>query len=344
MHTSTFRLSELVARFGGELIGDDIVISYVAPLDGAGVGALSFLANPKYRNQLADTQAEAVIVPAAAKDATDRPRIVAKDPYLYFAQVSSLLNPPQRLAVGVHPSAMVAASAQLGVNVAIAANAVVGEGVVLGDNTEIFAGAVIGDGVIIGAGSRVYGNVTIYHGCVLGKRCTVHSGAVIGADGFGLAWTGQDWFKIPQIGRVVIGDDVEVGANTTIDRGAMADTIIEDGAKLDNQIQIAHNCVIGKHTAIAGCVGIAGSTRIGAYCTVGGAAMFVGHIEICDKVHIAGGTLVSKSITKPGAYAGNYPMAPRDEWLKNAAHIRHLDALATRVKALERQLSNKNEE
>ncbi|MBB5019558.1 UDP-3-O-[3-hydroxymyristoyl] glucosamine N-acyltransferase [Chitinivorax tropicus] len=344
MPTQSFRLSELVALFGGELVGDDIVISQVAPLDQADPTSLAFMASPKYRQQLAETQAAAVIVPISAADATDKPRIVAKDPYLYFAQVSSRLNPPKRLPAGIHPSASVSTSARLGANVAIGPNAVIGDDVVLGDEVEIMAGAVIGDGVAIGAESRIYANVTIYHGCVIGQRCGIHSGAVIGADGFGLAWTGQDWFKIPQIGRVVIGDDVEIGANTTIDRGAMADTVIEEGAKLDNQIQIAHNCVIGKHTAIAACVGIAGSTRIGAYCTVGGAAMFVGHIEVCDKTHIAGGALVSKSITKPGAYAGSYPIAARDEWLKNAAHIRHLDTLATRIKALERQLKHKNEE
>ncbi len=343
MQPTTVRLSELVAQFGGELQGNDVAVSRVAPLDHADADAIAFLANPKYRAQLQATTAGAVIVPESARDDTALPRIVTKDPYLYFARVSTLLNPARNQPPGVHPSATVATSARLGAGVSIGPNTTVGEGAEICDQVQVYPGAVIGDGVRLGAGTRVYPNATIYHGCEIGERCTIHSGAVIGADGFGLAWTGQDWFKIPQIGRVVIGNDVEVGANTTIDRGAMADTIIEDGAKLDNQIQIAHNCVIGKHTAIAGCVGIAGSTKIGAYCTVGGAAMFVGHIEVCDKVHIAGGALVSKSITKPGAYAGNYPLAERDDWLKNAAHIRHLDALAKRVKQLERLLNDKKE-
>lgn len=338
--TSCYRLSELVSLFGGELLGDDVSVTQVAPLDSAGAGQISFLSNPKYRKQLADSSAAAVILAADVAAETPLPRIVTADPYLYFAKVSGLLNPVRQYVAGIDPSAVVGADAQVASSAVVMANVTIGAGAVIGDQCVLHSGCVIGEGVTIGAGSRIYPNVSIYHGCIIGERCTIHSGAVIGADGFGLAWNKDSWLKIPQIGRVLLGNDVEVGANTTIDRGALGDTVIEDGVKLDNQIQIAHNCRIGKHTAIAGCVGIAGSTSIGAYCTVGGAAMFVGHIEVADKVHIAGGALVSKSITKPGAYAGNYPLATRDEWLQNAAHIRNLDKLAKRVRQLEKKLAD----
>ncbi len=334
-----YRLSQLVATFGGELRGDDVEISQVAPLESAVAGQISFLSNPRYRKQLADTHAAAVIVAADVADLTALPAIVCADPYLYFAKVSALLNPPQRFAAGIDPGAVVAPDAEIAASAAIMANASVGSGARIGERCVIFPGVVIGDGVVVGDDTRIYANATVYAACVIGQRCTIHSGAVIGADGFGLAWNKDSWLKIPQIGRVVIGDDVDIGANTTIDRGALDDTVIEDGARLDNQIQVAHNCRIGKHTAIAGCVGMAGSTRIGAYCTVGGAAMFVGHIDIADKVHIAGGTLVSKSINKPGAYAGNYPFSTRDDWLQNAVHIRNLDKLAERIKQLEKKLA-----
>lgn len=336
----TYRLSQLVAAFGGELIGDDIEVAQVAPLDVAGAGQISFLSNPKYRKQLASTKASAVILAPDVADETALPRIIVTDPYLYFAKVSGLLNPAASYPSGVHGSSVIGDDARIANSAVVMANVTIGSRVVIGENCVIFPGSVIGNDVTIGANCRIYPNVTIYAGCVIGERCGIHSGVVIGADGFGLAWNKDSWLKIPQIGRVVLGNDVEIGANTTIDRGALGDTVIEDGAKLDNQIQIAHNCRIGKHTAIAGCVGIAGSTTIGAYCTVGGAAMFVGHIEVADKVHIAGGALVSKSITKPGAYAGNYPLATRDEWLQNAAHIRNLDKLAKRVRQLEKKLAD----
>lgn len=336
----TYHLSQLVAAFGGEQIGDDIAVVQVAPLDVAGVGQISFLSNPKYRKQLTSTQASAVILAPDVANETSLPRIIVADPYLYFAKVSGLLNPVTSYPSGVHDSAVIGDGARIADSAVVMANVTIGSRTVIGENCVIFPGSVIGDDVTIGANCRLYPNVTIYAGCVIGERCGIHSGVVIGADGFGLAWNKDSWLKIPQIGRVVLGSDVEIGANTTIDRGALGDTVIEDGAKLDNQIQIAHNCRIGKHTAIAGCVGIAGSTTIGAYCTVGGAAMFVGHIEVADKVHIAGGALVSKSITKPGAYAGNYPLATRDEWLQNAAHIRNLDKLAKRVRQLEKKLAD----
>jgi UDP-3-O-[3-hydroxymyristoyl] glucosamine N-acyltransferase len=330
-----YRLDELTARFGGELCGDGAArIGRVAPLDVAVSGDIAFLANPKYVSHLAGCAATAVILGPAARDRTDLPRIVTSDPYLYFARVANLLNPPARPTAGIHPGATVlgkvAESASVGPGV------FVGEGAVIGDRVVLGAGASIGPGCLIGADTLVHARATIYDHCVIGERCIVHSGAVIGADGFGFAREKDgSWFKIPQTGRVVIGADVEVGANTTIDRGAMQDTVIENGVKLDNQIQIAHNVHIGEHTAIAGCVGIAGSTRIGRRCMIGGQAGIIGHLEICDDVIVSAGTLVSKSIRKPGIYTASLPLQGHAEWVRNFAHLRHLDALSERVRSLE---------
>jgi UDP-3-O-[3-hydroxymyristoyl] glucosamine N-acyltransferase len=241
---------------------------------------------------------------------------------------------------GVHPSAAVHPSAHVAPSACIGPLAVIGAHAVIGESTSIAGGSNIGEHVHIGRTCLLYANVTIYHDCVIGDRVILHAGAVIGADGFGIAMEAGRWHKIPQIGRVCIGDDVEVGANTTIDRGALDDTVIEEGVKLDNQIQIGHNCRIGAHTAIAGCAGIAGSTRIGRYCRIGGSAMIGGHLEIADHVEFGGATAVPKSILKPGTYTAVYPMSTHQDWLKNAAHIRHLDALAARVRDLERRLAD----
>jgi UDP-3-O-[3-hydroxymyristoyl] glucosamine N-acyltransferase len=233
----------------------------------------------------------------------------------------------------VHPRASVDAAACIGPGAVVCAEARVGAG------TLVDPGAWIGERVVIGSDCRIHANAAVYHDCVIGDRVILHAGAVIGADGFGLAMEAGRWQKIPQIGRVVLGDDVEVGANTTIDRGALDDTVIEEGVKLDNQIQIGHNCRIGAHTAIAGCVGIAGSTRIGRYCRIGGSAMIGGHLEITDNVEIGGATAVAKSILKAGSYTGLFPISKHQDWLKNASHIRHLDALAAQVRELERRLA-----
>jgi len=332
------RLSHIVARLGGELVGDDAEIRQVATLEAAKPDELAFLANPKYRKQLDDTQAAAVVLGQQSRDLTLRPRIVAANPYLYFAQVSALLNPPHVPAAGVHPTAWVAPDACLAPGVSIGPHASVGQGARLGANVVIEAGCRVGDGVEIGDDSRLFPSVVIYHDCLLGQRVVVHANAVIGSDGFGNAWTGEGWYKIPQIGRVRIGNDVEIGASTTIDRGALGDTVIEDGVRLDNQIQIAHNVHIGRHTAMAGCVGVAGSTRIGAYCTFGGSAMILGHLEIADRVNIMAGTLIGKSILKAGTYVGQYPVQSHEDWLANASHLRRLDAMAKRLKELERKV------
>lgn len=315
------RLDEIVARLGGELVGDGATeINRVGTLATAGTGQISFLANPKYRSQLVDTRAAAVIVPPALVGVTARPCILHPQSYTYYARVAQLLYPRAVPAVPVHPSVQM------------------GEGVVLGEGVVIHAGCVLGDGVEIGAGSVLFPNVSIYAGCVVGQRAIIHSGAVVGADGFGFAKDGEAWLKIPQVGRVVIGDDVEIGANTTIDRGAIDDTVIGNGVKLDNQIQVGHNVTIGEHTAMAGCVGIAGSAHIGCRCTVGGGAIILGHLTLGDDVHVSAGTMVTKSLSKPGQYTGVFPVEDHEAWLKNAAHLRHLTRMAKRMDELEKKL------
>lgn len=335
------RLDEIVARLGGELRGDGaVVVRQVATLASAGEGEITFLANPKYRKQLATTAAAAVIVPPQAADDTSLPRIVHANSYAYYARVAALLNPPAQRPMGAHPSAVV--HSPLPASASIGEHVVIGENVRLGENVTLYPGVVIGDGVCIGDGCCLYPNVVVYRDCVLGARVTVQAGAVIGADGFGYAQDQGRWLKIPQIGRVLIGDDVEIGANTTIDRGALEDTVIGNGVILDNQIQIAHNCRIGDGTAMAGCVGVAGSTRIGARCTVGGAGMIIGHLDIADDVHISAGTMVTKSITRPGQYTSIYPFEKHDDWLHNAAQIRRLAQLAERVAELEKKLKKQD--
>lgn len=334
-HTA-YSLSELVDRFGGEVIGDaSMRISRIASLDAAQSGDLAFISNPRYRAELDGTRAAAVIVGRELVDATTIPRIVCDNPYAYYARVCALLNPPRRHPPGVHERAHVSPSARVGEGVSIGPCAVVDEESDIGDGAQIGAGCYVGRGVQIGSGTQLHANVVIYDRCVVGERGIIHSGAVIGADGFGMAIDAGRWVKIPQIGRVVIGSDVEIGANTTIDRGALGDTLIEDDVKLDNQIQIGHNCHIGAHTAIAGCVGIAGSARIGRYCRIGGGAMIHGHIEITDNVEVSAGTLVPKSISRTGKYTAIFPMSEHQEWSRNAPLIRRLRDLRDRIRALE---------
>jgi UDP-3-O-[3-hydroxymyristoyl] glucosamine N-acyltransferase len=332
-------LDEIVARLGGEVSGDGgIRVSGITTLDAAGEGQLSFLANPKYRAKLATTRASAVIVaPDVVKDCPTA-AIVTAQPYLYFARVAQWLAPRVRPPMGIHPSAavegVVSATASVGPNVRI------GAGTTLGENVVIEANCSLGENCRIGDDSWLHAGISIYSNCSIGSRAIIHSGVVIGADGFGFAReTDGSWVKIPQAGRVVIGDDVEIGANTTIDRGALEDTVIEDGVKLDNQIQIAHNVHIGAHSAIAGCVGIAGSTKIGKRCTLGGAAMIIGHLEIADDVHISSGTLISKSVTRPGSYTGSVPFLDHTNWLKNFSRLRHLESMADKIRALEARLA-----
>ena len=298
-------LGQIVARLGGRVAGNaETVVHQVASLEGATAEHISFFTGRRYRAKLAATRAGAVVLGAEAEAETARPRIVADNPYAYFARVSQLFNPLVAQPPGVHPSAVVAKSAKLGARVSIGAGCVVGEGASLGEETCL------------------YPRVVVYPKCSLGSRVIVHSGAVIGADGFGIADENGRWVKMPQIGAVRIGDDVEIGANTTIDRGAIDDTVIEDGVKLDNQIQVGHNVRIGAHTAIAGCAGIAGSADIGRHCTIGGAAIIIGHLRIVDHVNISAGTLVSRSLLKPGTYTGVYPFDEHSSWARAAAALR----------------------
>ena len=336
-----YRLAQIVERFGGEIIGDaQTQVSQVATLESATAQHISFLTRSRFRGQLAGTHAGAVIVGRADSGLTRLPRIVCDEPYLYFAKVSSLFNPPPKSSPGVHRSAVVERGTRVPASVSIGAGAYIGRGVKLGKGVGIGPGCYLGDGVEIGAASCLDARVTIYSGCRLGQRALVHAGAVIGADGFGIALEQDRWHKIPQVGNVVIGDDVEIGANTCIDRGTLDDTVVEDGVKLDNLIQIGHNVRIGAHTAIAGCTGIAGSTRIGKYCMIGGAASIVGHLDIADRVVIYAATVVTKSIRKAGTYSG-HPAEDSRSWAHHMAQLRHMESLRERLRSVEQRLSTR---
>lgn len=320
----TLRLGAIVDALGGRLHGDpNLPIDGIAPLDAASPGSLSFLANPKYRQQLAASRAGCVIVaPAQEREAAARGAcIVAPDPYLYFARVTQLWkrHHAPAAAPGVHASAVVDPAAAVHPDASIGPLCVVERG------------------ARVGAGTVLKSRVTVGEGCSIGARCILHPGVVIGADGFGFAPDHGAWEKIEQLGAVRIGDDVEIGANTCIDRGALQDTVIEDGVKLDNLIQIGHNVRIGRNTAMAGCVGVAGSTVIGAHCTFGGAAMVLGHLTIADHVHISSASMVSRSIHRPGHYTGFFPIDENAAWEKNAATLKQLYSLRERLKALERK-------
>jgi UDP-3-O-[3-hydroxymyristoyl] glucosamine N-acyltransferase len=340
-HEIRYSLKDLTEQLGGEVQGDaSVSVTQVASLAHAESHHIAFLANPKYKEQLASSLAGAFILARQMAGISDKPCILADNPYTYFAKVSTLFNPPLRGDEGIHERAVIHPSAVIGAGACIAANVVIERDATIGAGGSVAAGVVIGAGVQIGENALIYANVTIYPLCVIGDNVILHSGCVIGADGFGLAPEAGRWLKIPQIGRVVIGNDVEVGANTTIDRGALDDTIIHDGVKLDNQIQVAHNVHIGEHTAIAACTGIAGSAHIGAHCTIGGAAMIFGHINIADNVNVSTNTLITKSLPKAGTYTSALPFSEHSIWLKNAVQMRHLDSMALRLRSLEQQLAS----
>jgi UDP-3-O-[3-hydroxymyristoyl] glucosamine N-acyltransferase len=344
------RLGELVERLGGQLVGDpNLEVSGIAPLADAGISHISFLSNSKLRAQAAQSGAAALIV-APADDATlaatyPGARIVTNNPYAYFARAAQYFAAQGEVAPlpGIDPSASVAGSARVDPSAHIGSHVTIQDGAVIGAGAVIEAGCFIGKGAVIGAGTHLFANATFHARCEIGQRGIIHSGAVIGTDGFGFANEDGVYIKIPQTGRVMIGDDVDIGANTCIDRGALADTVIEDGVKLDNQIQIGHNCHIGAHTAMAGCVGVAGSARIGKYCTFGGAAMVLGHLTIADRVHISSGSMVSRSILEAGQYTGFYPLAKNAEWEKSAAIVRNLAAMRDRIRALEKTIKTLTE-
>jgi UDP-3-O-[3-hydroxymyristoyl] glucosamine N-acyltransferase len=341
------RLGELVERLGGRLIGDaDVEVIGIAPLSDAGASHITFLSNPRFREQAAQTRAAALILSPADNEALTEieagARIVVDNPYAYFAHAAQwfaaqIAIPAER---GIHPSAVVDPSAQVAASASVGPHVTIEAGARIGEHCVIGAGCYIGRGAQVGAGTQFHPRVTFLAGCVIGERGIIHSGAVIGADGFGFASERGSWVKIPQTGAVRIGNDVEIGVNTAIDRGALSDTVIEDGVKLDNQIQIGHNCHIGAHTAMAGCVGVAGSAIIGKHCTFGGAAMISGHLTIADNVHISAGTLVSRSIHEPGQYAGFYPLAKKADWEKSAVIVRNLATMREKIRELEKALKS----
>ena len=329
-------LSQIALHVDGVIIGDaQCKISNVSTLQAANSQQISFLANSKYKKYLSISQAGAVIVSKDMAELVKNSAIVVDDPYVAYAKIATLLNPPKKISTGVSTSAMVEAGVTTSKTVSIGPQVVIEANVKLSDGVVIGAGSVVQDSVIVGKNTQIAANVTICHGVEIGENVVIHPGVVIGADGFGIVNDKGKWIKIPQIGSVKIGNNVEIGANTTIDRGAIEDTVIGDGVKLDNQIQVGHNVIIGNNTVIAGCSGVAGSTIIGENCIIGGGVGIGGHIEIVDNVIITGMSMVTKSITKAGTYSSGMPAEPNAQWHKNVVRYRQIEKLATRVKKLE---------
>jgi UDP-3-O-[3-hydroxymyristoyl] glucosamine N-acyltransferase len=339
MAGSSYRLGDIAAHLGAELRGDpEAEIVGLATLQGASPGQMSFLANPSYARYLADTQASAVIIAPSVADQYGGSALLLDNPYLGYARLSHWFDPAPVATPGIHPSAVVASSATIADSASIGPLVVIEDDVVIGEGVAVGAGSIIGARCQLGDQCLLRPRVTLAHDVILGKRCHILSGAVLGSDGFGFANEKGVWHRIAQIGRVVLGDDVEVGANTTVDRGALDDTLIGKGVKLDNLIQIAHNVSIGDHSAMAAMVGIAGSTRIGRHCVFGGASGVAGHLTIGDQVHLTGMTLVSGDISEPGVYSSGTSADTNRQWRKNAVRFRQLDSLARRIKNLEKKL------
>ena len=331
-------LGELATRFGCELIGDpDSVVSGVASLPNANAGSLSFLASEAYKKQLSSTKAAAVVLRPA--DAVDSPvaALLHDDPYACYARMAAVVCPPPEYAPGRHASAVVEASASVADSAHLAPHVVVGERATIGENVYLGPGTVIGPDCSVGDDCRLIANVTLARAVTIGQRGIVHPGAVLGSDGFGNAMSAEGWVKVPQLGGVRIGDDVEIGANTTVDCGAIDDTVIEDGVRIDNLCQIAHNVHIGAHTAMAAMSGIAGSTVIGKRCMFAGMGGAVGHVSICDDVIVGAKSFVSKDITEPGTYLASFPAEPAKDWAKKVGRFRRIQALQDRVKKLEQK-------
>jgi UDP-3-O-[3-hydroxymyristoyl] glucosamine N-acyltransferase len=320
-----FSLGELAVRFGLQLRGEpSLTIRRVATLSHADSGSLSFFANSRYRKQLEGTRATAVVVAPADAASCPVAALIDPNPYLAYARIATLMYPQAPPNAGIHSSAVVAAGASIAASASVGPLSVIEDGAQIGERVSIGPGCIVHAGARVGADSQLVSHVTLYAGVVLGARCILHAGAVVGADGFGFAPDAGTWAKIPQVGTVRIGDDVEIGANTTIDRGAIDDTVVEDGVKLDNQIQVGHNVVIGAHTVIAACTGISGSTTLGKRCMIGGMVGFAGHLTIADDVEVTGCSLVSASIKQSGSYSSGMPTVETRLWRRMVAHLRRL--------------------
>ncbi|KMV73926.1 UDP-3-O-(3-hydroxymyristoyl)glucosamine N-acyltransferase [Rosenbergiella epipactidis] len=341
---ASIRLAELARQLDATVHGDgDIAISGIASMQSAGAEQITFLANSRYREQLSQCNAAAVVLTEADLECCQSAALVVKNPYLTYAKLAQILDTTPQPAENIAPSAVIASDASLGNNVSIGANAVIESGVVLGDNVVIGPGCFVGKKTTIGANTRLWANVSIYHEIKIGSHCLIQSGTVIGADGFGYANDRGNWIKIPQLGTVVIGDRVEIGACTTIDRGALDNTQIGNGVIIDNQCQIAHNVIIGDNTAVAGGVIMAGSLKIGRYCMIGGASVINGHMEICDKVTVTGMGMVMRPITEPGIYSSGIPLQSNKQWRKTAALVMNINEINKRLKTLERQATSNSD-
>ncbi|SNC58318.1 UDP-3-O-(3-hydroxymyristoyl)glucosamine N-acyltransferase [Sodalis endosymbiont of Henestaris halophilus] len=335
----SIRLTDLAQQLDAQLYGDgEIIINGIASIDNAQSGQITFLADSRFREKLSSCQASAVVLTKDSLHFCISASLVVSNPYLTYARMAQLMNTTPKPAENINTGAIIASDATLGQRVAVGANTVVESKVVLENDVIIGPGCFIGKNTHIGAGTCLWANVTVYHDIVIGDRCLIHSGTVIGADGFGYVKDRSNWIKIPQLGRVIIGDQVEIGACTTIDRGALDDTTIGNGVIIDNQCQIAHNVVIGDNTAVASGVIMAGSLTIGRYCMIGGASVINGHITICDKVTVTGMSMVMRAITAPGIYSSGIPLQPNKEWRKTAALVMHIKDMNKRMKALEQKL------
>ncbi|WP_426702402.1 UDP-3-O-(3-hydroxymyristoyl)glucosamine N-acyltransferase [Rhodanobacter sp. Col0626] len=346
MNAINYTVADLAERFGLAIGGDGTrVIDGVGTLAGAGPSQLSFLSNSKYTAQLAATRAGVVVLSRENLDDCPTAALIAEDPYVAYAKIAALFERHAAAPPGIHPSAVVSASAQVSASASIGPCCVIGDDAIIGDGAILGPHCIIGEDCTVGAHSRLVARVTLVTRVTLGQRVLVHPGAVIGSDGFGLAFdrsasTHGGWVKLPQLGGVRIGDDCEIGANTTIDRGALDDTVLEEDVRLDNQIQIAHNVHVGAHTAMAGCAAVAGTAKIGRYCMIGGNAGVLGHLELADRVTITAKSLVTHSIREPGEYSSGVPLQDNRQWRKNAARFKHLDEYARRLAALEKESNN----
>ncbi|MEJ0040644.1 MAG: UDP-3-O-(3-hydroxymyristoyl)glucosamine N-acyltransferase [Gammaproteobacteria bacterium] len=330
-------LGELAVRFGCELRGDpDVRVDSIASLSGAHAGSVTFLANPKLRSLLEQTRATVVVLDPRSVDLCPVASLVAVNPHATFARIAGTLYPRAVAPAGIHPTAIVAPDAKVDPTAHIGPFAVIGSNAIVGARTCIGPHSIVEEGVVVGEDVRLVARVTLCHHVQVGARAVLQPGAVIGADGFGFANDAGRWLSVPQVGGVILGPDVEVGCNTTIDRGAIGDTVLEEGVKLDNQIQIGHNCHIGAHTAMAACVGLSGSVTMGKRCMIGGMAGIVGHLSICDDVAITGLTMVSHSITRPGVYSGGIPAEEARTWRRIVGRLKRIDSMANRLGALER--------